>query len=320
MEDKIKLAVVTGPTASGKTSLAVELALELNGEIIGADSMQIYQGLPIATAQPTLEEQKGVPHHLIAFLKPDQPFSVSDYVSLAQKTIQEVWERGKLPILCGGTGLYLHSTVDCIEFDQSAAGDDALREELMEQAKKDQGESLYRELCRVDPDSAKIIHPHNYVRLVRAIEVYRLTGKTLWEQKRLSRRECRYQLGMVGLNYADRSLLYDRIDRRVDQMVEQGLLEEAGQVLANPALKTAANAIGYKELRPWLEGSLSLEECLENLKRQTRRYAKRQITWLKRDSRIHWLDPSAMDFESLVKQAKQVLQKDLSLCYNSNIG
>ena len=122
------------------------------------------------------------------------------------------------------------------------------------------------------------------------------------------------------MNYADRSLLYDRINRRVDQMVEQGLLEEAKQVLANPALKTAANAIGYKELRPWLEGSLSLEECLENLKRQTRRYAKRQITWLKRDQRIHWLDPSAMDFDSLVKQAKQVLQKDLSLCYNRCIG
>ena len=210
--------------------------------------------------------------------------------------------------------------MDCIAFDQSAAGDDALREELMEQVKQDQGESLYRELCQIDPDSAKIIHPHNYVRLVRAIEVYRLTGKTLWEQKQLSRRESRYQLGMVGLNYADRSLLYDRINRRVDQMVEQGLLEEAKQVLANPALKTAANAIGYKELRPWLEGSLSLEECLENLKRQTRRYAKRQITWLKRDQRIHWLDPSAMDFDSLVKQAKQVLQKDLSLCYNRCIG
>ena len=235
MEDKIKLAVVTGPTASGKTSLAVELALELNGEIIGADSMQIYQGLPIATAQPTPEEQKGVPHHLIAFLKPDQPFSVSDCVSLAQKTIREVWQRGKLPILCGGTGLYLQSTVDCIAFDRSAAGDDALREELMEQAKQDQGKSLYRELCQIDPDSARIIHPHNYVRLVRAIEVYRLTGKTLWEQKQLSRRESRYQLGMVGLNYADRSLLYDRINRRVDQMAEQGLLEEAKQVLAKPA-------------------------------------------------------------------------------------
>ena len=313
MEDNIKLAVVTGPTASGKTALAVELALRLNGEIIGADSMQIYQGLPIATAQPTPEEQKGVAHHLIAFLPPDQPFSVSDYVSLAQKAILDVWQRGKLPILCGGTGLYLQSTVDCIRFDQSAAGDEALREELMAQAKKDQGESLYRELCRIDPQTAKIIHPHNYVRLVRAMEVYRLTGKTLWEQKQASRQKSRYTLSMVGLNFAHRSLLYDRINRRVDQMVGQGLLEEAKQVLGNPSLKTAANAIGYKELRPWLEGSLPLEECLENLKRQTRRYAKRQITWLKRDERIHWLDPSAMDFDSLVKEAQKMLQNELSL-------
>ena len=222
MEDKIKLAVVTGPTASGKTSLAVELALELNGEIIGADSMQIYQGLPIATAQPTLEEQKGVPHHLIAFLKPDQPFSVSDMCPWLKRPSGRCGSGGNFLFLCGGTGLYLQSTVDCIAFDQSAAGDDALREELMEQVKQDQGESLYRELCQIDPDSAKIIHPHNYVRLVRAIEVYRLTGKTLWEQKQLSRRESRYQLGMVGLNYADRSLLYDRINRRVTRWWSRG--------------------------------------------------------------------------------------------------
>ena len=287
--EQLRCAAVVGPTASGKTALAVELAKAFHGEVVSADSMQIYREMQIATAKPTPQEMQGIPHHLMDFLPPDQPFSVSDYVTLARKTIREIAARGHLPILCGGTGLYVSSLLEHVQFEPIET-DPKRREALYREAEADGGEALYARLCAVDPERAKSIHPHNVVRVVRALEVYETTGKTMSELQRESKPlPSPYDCLMIGLTFRNRQTLYDRIDRRVDGMMEQGLLEEARRVLQNPALKTAANAIGYKELKPYFAGEASLEDCLETMKRESRRYAKRQLTWFRRDPRIHWI-------------------------------
>ena len=288
-EDKIPLVAVAGPTASGKTALAVELALRLGGEVISADSMQIYKGMDIATAKPTAAEQKGVPHHLIGFLEPTEEFSVADYAVLAHRTIREVHERGKLPILAGGTGLYLDAVVNNITFAEIET-DSALRAELAGLAREQGTECLLEELRAVDPESAARLHPHNLARIIRAVEVYRLTGIPMSEHQRRSRLTPRlYRTALLGLNFRDRQRLYDRIDLRVDRMLEAGLLEEARQVLAQDSLKTARQAIGYKELIPYFAGEETLAEAVGRIKQESRRYAKRQLTWFRRNERINWI-------------------------------
>ncbi len=288
-EDKIPLVAVAGPTASGKTALAVELALRLGGEVISADSMQIYKGMDIATAKPTAAEQKGVPHHLIGFLEPTEEFSVADYAVLAHRTIREVHERGKLPILAGGTGLYLDAVVNNISFAEIET-DSALRAELAGLAREQGTECLLEELRAVDPESAARLHPHNLARIIRAVEVYRLTGIPMSEHQRRSRLTPRlYRTALLGLNFRDRQRLYDRIDLRVDRMLEAGLLEEARQVLAQDSLKTARQAIGYKELIPYFAGEETLAEAVGRIKQESRRYAKRQLTWFRRNERINWI-------------------------------
>ena len=288
-EDKIPLVAVAGPTASGKTALAVELALRLGGEVISADSMQIYKGMDIATAKPTAAEQKGVPHHLIGFLEPTEEFSVADYAVLAHRTIREVHERGKLPILAGGTGLYLDAVVNNITFAEIET-DSALRAELARLAREQGTECLLEELRAVDPESAARLHPHNLARIIRAVEVYRLTGIPMSEHQRRSRLTPQlYRTALLGLNFRDRQRLYDRIDLRVDRMLEAGLLEEARQVLAQDSLKTARQAIGYKELIPYFAGEETLAEAVGRIKQESRRYAKRQLTWFRRNERINWI-------------------------------
>lgn len=288
-EDKIPLVAVAGPTASGKTALAVELALWLGGEVISADSMQIYKGMDIATAKPTADEQKGVPHHLIGFLEPTEEFSVADYAVLAHRTIREVHERGKLPILAGGTGLYLDAVVNNISFAEIET-DSALRAELAGLAREQGTECLLEELRAVDPESAARLHPHNLARIIRAVEVYRLTGIPMSEHQRRSRLTPQlYRTALLGLNFRDRQRLYDRIDLRVDRMLEAGLLEEARQVLAQDSLKTARQAIGYKELAPYFAGEETLAEAVGRIKQESRRYAKRQLTWFRRNERINWI-------------------------------
>ena len=288
-EDKIPLVAVAGPTASGKTALAVELALRLGGEVISADSMQIYKGMDVATAKPTAAEQKGVPHHLIGFLEPTEEFSVADYAVLAHRTIREVHERGKLPILAGGTGLYLDAVVNNISFAEIET-DSALRAELAGLAREQGTECLLEELRAVDPESAARLHPHNLARIIRAVEVYRLTGIPMSEHQRRSRLTPQlYRTALLGLNFRDRQRLYDRIDLRVDRMLEAGLLEEARQVLAQDSLKTARQAIGYKELTPYFAGEETLAEAVGRIKQESRRYAKRQLTWFRRNERINWI-------------------------------
>lgn len=288
---KHPVLAVVGPTASGKTALSLVLARRFNGEIISADSMQIYRGLDIGTAKVTAEEAAGIPHHGLDVCDPAQDFSVADYVAMARQLEQELSARGKLPILCGGTGLYVESFLRGIRFAEEKT-DPALRRALEEELAQRGAHALYEELCRVDPEAAKGIHPNNTVRLVRALEHYRATGQTLTRQKEASRpAEQPYRSLVLGLGFADRSALYSRIDRRVDQMMEQGLLREAEMVYcARERFRTAAQAIGYKEFFPYFEGEEPLEQCVLRLKQASRRYAKRQMTWFRHMPEIVWLD------------------------------
>jgi len=268
-EAKIPLLVIAGPTASGKTNLAIDLALALNGEVVSADSMQIYQGMDIATAKPSTEEMRGVPHHLIDFVVPNERFSVAQYAPLAHAAIREFYARGRLPILCGGTGLYIQAVTENLSYAQG------------ELAQIDMG--TWEALCDIDPAAAGKIHPHDQKRVAHALALYHSTGVTLTEQNLRSRRSpSPYEARMVFLNARERQHLYDRIDRRVDQMLQMGLLEEAKDQTAG---STAAQAIGYKELEPYFLGQCRLAEAVESLKRETRRYAKRQLSWFRRMAR-----------------------------------
>ena len=312
MTDKIPLVAVVGPTASGKTGLGVAIAKHYGGEVVSADSMQIYRAMDIATAKPTQEEMDGIPHHLIDFWDPQKPFSLAQYVELAGKAIADIHSRGKLPVLVGGTGLYINTLLDNITLGDSG-GDEALRAELLREAEEKGNGYLLSLLRSMDPETAENLHENNLLRIVRAIEVCRLTGTTMSEWVKRSReQETPYDFCMIGLNYKDRQNLYDRINLRVDGMMEAGLLEEAKKVLDAP-LQTSAQAIGYKELKPYLRGELPLETCVEKLKQSTRRYAKRQLTWFRRDDRIHWIYP---DEE---KTFAKIFEKSIKIIENSGI-
>lgn len=292
--DKERILVVLGPTASGKTRLAVELAKALDGEIIGADSMQIYKGLELATAQPTMEERKGIPHRLIGFLEPEekQIFSVAAYAEMARNTINEVAGRGKLPILAGGTGLYINAILDHIQFQDNPTVENegvSLKKALQEQLEKVGAEAMYERLTAVDPEAAKSIHPNNHYRLIRALEVFESTGIPLSQHKAASRtEESPYKPIAIGVNFHDRELLYQRINQRVEAMMAEGLWESAREILSQNLSPTAAQAIGIKEFTPFLKGEASLEECVEQIKQNTRNYAKRQLTWFRKRQDIAW--------------------------------
>ncbi len=304
-QEKIPLLVIAGPTASGKTGLAVELCLRTGGQVVSADSMQIYRRMNIATAKPTAEERRGVPHHLIDILDPGQSFSVVDYKALAQKKIEEIHAAGNLPVVAGGTGLYISSLVDNITFS-ATSGDPALRRALQQQAEELGGEHLLAQLASFDPETAARLHPNNLGRIIRAIEIYRLSGKTMTQQLQDSRlHPSDYDVCMLGLTFTHRQRLYDRINSRVGQMLADGLLNEAEEIRALHLSPTAAQAIGYKELEGYFTGSCSLEQAVENLKRETRRYAKRQLTWFRRDKRIHWLEADRFESPADLADAAQ---------------
>lgn len=250
MTDKIRVIAIVGPTASGKTALGAEIAEEFSGEVVSADSMQIYKGMDIATAKPTKEEMRGIPHHLIGFLDRNVSFSVADYVELAGSVIGDISERKKLPVIVGGTGLYVSSLLDNIKF-ADIKSDAGLRKKLEDEAERLGNSYLFEKLEKVDPESAAELHPNNLVRVIRALEVYELTGKKLSLFKAESRlEESPYDPVMIGLDYNDRQILYDRINKRVDIMVKNGLVEEAQSIFDSCNMKTAGNAIGYKELIP----------------------------------------------------------------------
>lgn len=288
---KQKLIVVAGPTASGKTRLAIDIAKSVNGEIVNADSMQIYKYMNIGSAKPTLEEQSEAKHHLIDFLEPDEEFSVADYTDLAHKVIAEIASCGKVPIMCGGTGLYINSVVNDITFGEIET-DYKLREELNELAKQHGSQYLLDILKEFDPVSAQRLHPGNLRRIVRAIEFYRTTGIPISEHQEMTKqKESRYEPLMLCVKW-DREVLYDRINKRVDIMLNDGLLDEVKQLMEMGYTKelNSMNGIGYKEIIDYFEGNMSLEDTVNLIKQSSRRYAKRQLTWFRRDKRIHWLD------------------------------
>ena len=289
-DNKIKIAAITGPTASGKTALAIELAKRLNGEIISCDSMQIYRGMDIGTAKPTKEELASVPHHLIDILPPDAPYSCSDYVKDAQRAVADIVSRGKLPIFCGGTGLYLDRFLRGGN-DDGAACDERLREELKQFVDEKGIDALYDRLLKLDPEAAAAIHKNNVKRVMRAIEICLVTGEKKSEiDKKNSEIVEKYDHRVITLAFENRELLYERIERRVDLMIEQGLLDETKKLLEEGVFErsqTAAQAIGYKELLPYLRGEDSLESCVDELKKATRRYAKRQTTWFSGKDYVH---------------------------------
>ena len=280
-----KIIVICGPTASGKTALAVELAKIHDGEVISADSMQIYTDMDIASARPTPEEQQGIPHHLVGFLDPAEGFSVADYVRLCDECVRDILSRGKVPIICGGTGLYISSFADNLTFDDSGQ-DFAFREEMRKFAGEHGNAALLEKLRAVDPETAASLHENNVGRIIRALEVFRTTGHTISQAKAMSRQSpSPYEFIMITLDFENRRTLHDRINRRIDDMVRRGLVQEARRCFEQPERPTAAQAIGCKELYPYFRGERSLEDCVEELKLRTRQYAKRQLTWFRRDKR-----------------------------------
>ncbi len=286
--EKQFVVVICGPTATGKTSMAVQLAKRFDGEIISADSMQIYKGMEIATAKPSDEEKQGIPHHLMDFYDPCESFSVADYVRLAHEKIAEVASRGKLPMIVGGTGLYINSLINNLIFEDSEC-DYGYREELRQLALHNGNEHLWQMLKEIDPETAEALHPNNLTRIIRALEIYKVSGKRMSVLQKESRKNpSPYEPCMIALDY-DRELLYERINKRVDIMLAEGLLDEAKEFFSHDRYPTATQAIGYKELFPFFCGEKDLESCVDSLKRETRKYAKRQMTWFRKDSRIHWI-------------------------------
>ncbi len=311
---KLQILAVVGPTASGKSALALALAERLGGEIVSCDSMQIYRRMDIGTAKPTAEERRRIPHHLIDVAEPDRSFSCADYVSLATRAIEDCAGRGRLPILCGGTGLYLDALLRKKDFEPMTTDED-IRQNLWKIAEAEGAEALWRRLESVDPDSAAATHPNNVKRVVRALEIYRVCGVTKTELDRRSRQGGdRYDACVIGLRYADRERLYRRIDARVDAMLREGLVEETRQLDAEGVFeknRTAAQAIGYKELLPFCHDICPLEDATETLKMATRRYAKRQMSWFSAKDYVRWMDVEGegeKTFEEIVNNACALFQ------------
>lgn len=304
---KIKTVFTVGPTASGKTGLGISLAESFSGEIVSADSMQIYKGIHIASAAPEAQEMRGIPHHLLEFLEPNESFSVAEYVKAAREVIADIEKRGRLPIVVGGTGLYISSLADNTEYTEEET-DYKLRQSLENRFDEIGAERMLSELAEFDPDTAARLHPNNRRRIIRAFEVYKTTGKTITQQNALSHSGKEYiEPLLIGINFRDREKLYERINLRVDIMLENGLLEEAKTALSRSG--GAVQAIGHKELSGFIKGECSLDEAVENLKRQTRRYAKRQLTWFNRDKRINWI--YADETEDILKEAARLTEEFL---------
>lgn len=311
---RIPLLVIAGPTASGKTALAVELARRLDGEVVSADSMQVYRDLSVGTARPTEEECQGIPYHLIGFLPLEESYSVARYVEDARRILVDIHRRGKLPILCGGTGLYIQSLLDNLDFAQQET-DPALRDALRRRIQEEGGRTMLDELSTVDPETAARLHENDHGRIVRALEVYRTTGIPISEQARLARRTpSPYDACLLVLDSRDRQILYERIHRRTDRMLETGLIDEARRVIGSPHAATVTQAIGYKELAPYLCGACTLQEAADALKQGTRRYAKRQLSWFRRmrDAQFLYIDDYA-DAAGLADAASSLWDTFLSV-------
>ena len=304
---KQKVIVIVGPTGIGKTRLSIELAKKIDGEIVSADSMQIYRKMNIGTAKPTEEEKQGIPHHMMDILDMGENFSVAQYQSMAFSCIEEILAKGKTPIVVGGTGLYINSIVDEIIYSETQENPE-YRQKLEEIAAREGNQVLYEELKQKDPKAAKRIELNDLKRIIRALEVYEMTGKTITEQQENSKpKDTKYDYIIIGLR-TDRETIYDRINKRVDIMFEQGLLEEAKEILkSTDDNNTSHQAIGYKELAKYFNGEETLDEAIENIKKESRHYAKRQFTWFNRNEKIIWLD-SEDKIENKIEKIKELMQ------------
>ena len=291
--------------------MSIELAKRYNGEIVSADSMQIYKDMNIATAKPTIEEMCGIKHHLIDFLNPGETYSVGQYVLDAENAISDILSRNKTPIVCGGTGLYVDSLINGINFTEDSS-DDKIRNELYQIAETEGIDYLLNVLKEFDPDSYEnLSQQRNLRRIIRAIEFYKVTGKTITQQNIESQNtSSKFDYLIIGLNADDRQFLYDRINRRVDLMIESGLIEETKSVLQTNLSDTSIKAIGYKELIPYINNQSSLDDCIEKLKMETRRYAKRQLTWFRRNKMINWIYIDRYSaLNDIVKVAVDIIDK-----------
>ncbi len=288
---KPKVIVIGGPTASGKTSLSIELAKKINGEIISSDSMQIYKDMTIGTAKPTVEEMDGIPHHLLDFVSPDERYSVADFKRDAESAIEKILSKKKNPIIVGGTGLYIDSLVYGIEYPDIEL-DDEYRKKLMQEADTEEGLiNLYNKAKKIDPEAIQKISPNDKKRITRILEVYNATGKTKTELEKISRMNgVKYDYKVFAINM-DREKLYDRINLRVDIMLEQGLIAEVENLVKKYSnFPTAMQGLGYKEVVEFLNKEISKEEMIDKIKQESRRYAKRQLTWFRKNKEIIWLD------------------------------
>ena len=293
--DTFPIVCVVGPTASGKTGLSVQLAKHFNAEIVSCDSMQLYKDMNIGTAKPTLEEMDGVKHHLIDFLNPEDEFSLKDYITLAKEKIAEIISRGGRVILTGGTGLYYSSLINGIEIAPIESSLE-LREEFSALYDQIGGEEMLLKMAEFDKPLSEKLHANDKNRIIRAFEVFHQTGTPLSEHQRISRiHESPFKACVIGLDYSNRETLYERINKRVDIMLNSGLLDEAQKLFERNLSHTASQAIAYKELFPYFKGEKSLDECVEFLKMQSRRYAKRQLTWFRRDEKINWIQADECD-------------------------
>lgn len=297
--DKPKVIVIAGPTASGKSNLAIELAKKIDGEIISADSMQIYKDMNIGTAKVSKEEMQGIKHYMMDFVSPNKRYSVSAYKKEAEKAICEILKKGKVPIICGGTGLYINSLIYGIEFPEEEI-DEIYRKTLNEIAENEGLENLYNMAVQIDSEAMSKISKNDKKRIIRVLEIYHKTGKTKTEQDLESRKnEVKYDYKIFAINM-NRDILYDRINKRVDIMIEKGLIDEVKSIIKKyEEFPTAMQGLGYKEVVEYLKGNISKEEMIEKLKMETRRYAKRQITWFKKNEKAKWLDGEKRAYENI---------------------
>ena len=306
---KNKVIVICGPTASGKTALSIELAKKINGEIVSCDSMQIYEDMNIGTAKPTLEEMQGIEHYLIGYVSPEKRYSVADYKKDAKKAIKEIIEKGKNPIVVGGTGLYIDSLIYEIEY-QDIKLDEEYRKKLEEEVQEKGLETLYEKAKQIDAKAIEKISPTDKKRILRVLEIYYATGKTKTEQEIESRKkEVEYDYKVFALNW-DREKLYERINKRVDIMFEQGLIQEVKNILNKYSkFPTAMQGLGYKEVVDYLNGIYTKEEMIEKIKMETRRYAKRQLTWFRKNKQTIWLNA-----EDGIQRNIEIIIRSLGTC------
>lgn len=302
---KQKIIAITGPSSSGKTKLAIEIAKQNNGEIISVDSRQIYKEIDIGSAKPSMEEREGIPHHLIDIIDLNQEYTVADFCDDAKNKIKEITNRGKLPILAGGTGLYYRVLLQDFDLPRVAPN-----KELREELEKKSNEELYNLLIKLDSDIAQKIHFNNKVKIIRAIEVCKILGIPM--SKAQKKKDCEYNVTWYGLNSSDRTFLYERINKRVEQMIDKGLVKEA-EFLFNkyPNNNILMNTIGYQELYPYLNGKFNIDDSIELIKQNTRRYAKRQISWFKANSDINWFYIDKMSLNSIINYINSELNIQL---------